>query len=774
MDIDYFFKESKKKSENTVLYKIVKAFKVVIIVILFLSNATFAQEKRPKIGLVLSGGGAKGIAHIGILKAMEEAGLTPDYITGTSMGSIIGGLYSIGYSADELEELVTTVNWDAVLTNKIPFNKVAFEEKFYYGRYLLNFYIKDKKLELPKGVIDGQTLMELFSRLTRPVHGINDFTDFPIAYSCVATDIATGLPVILNSGSLAMAMRASMAIPSIFTPVRINDQLLVDGGLVRNFPAQEIIDMGADIIIGVMVSGDLNPESELTSAISVLSQAAFVTSAFDSREQMKKCDILIKPDLKGYSTGSFSSATEILERGKDTGNQYYEIFKNLADSVRTFGALNTVQKLKVAEYYHISNIEIIGNNALSNDFIKGKLRIKQDQEITIDHIEEQINVLFGTQYFEKIWYEILSDNDANTLRIHIKERPKTEIKFSFHYDSENKGGVLGNITLRDMLLKSSRFVFEADLAVNPGFWADYFKYFGKGQNVALRVYGVWNKNKLPLYDSIGNNVSLFENRYTFGAVGIQTTRKQNNTFGADIKWANSSFKPEVGSDDIQTIKKIVYKSSSLNFFFRRNSLNKRYFPTKGSLVNVTYKSVFHVDARVDLEDSISIGPEDLNVNTDRIQSLLTGYVQYIPAGKKLTFSTEVTMNISNLGSSTLNLTEYFYLGGFFPRFLGTHRYLGGKQKEFQLANFFYTAGSVQYEVFKNLFLRGTINYLDSEYPMKWVYSNIDPTKLGDRFRRFGYGFNVGYSSPLGPINIAVAKDQHRKGWQSFFSIGFIF
>ena len=767
-------KESKKKSENATLHIIVFRISLYFLLLLPLANISLGQETRPKIGLVLSGGGAKGIAHIGILKTLEEVGLTPDYITGTSMGSIVGGLYSIGYSADELEELVTSADWDQLLSNRISMDKVAIEEKNYYERYLLNFFIENKKLSLPKGVIEGQALMDLFSRLTRPVHGISDFNDFPIPFSCVATDIVTGLPIIINSGSLALAMRASMAIPSIFTPVKIEDHLLVDGGVVRNFPVPEVLNMGADIVIGVLVSSDLAPESEMTSAISVLMQSTLVTSTFDTREQMKKCDILITPDLKDYSTGSFTSAEGILEKGKEAGVEYYDILKHLADSVRALGELITIDKLEIEESYHIDNIEVSGNQYLSNDFILGKLRINKDQEITIEHIEDRINVLFGTLYFEKIWYEIIYNNFKYTLRIHIKEKPKTEIKFSYHYDSENKGGVLGNITLRNLLFHGSRFVLEADLAVNPGFWGDYFKYLGKKQNIAIRFQGFWNKSDLPIYDSLGNNTGLFNNRQFHGFAGIQVTKTQNNTYGGFIMTSNTTFKPKVASEDLRIIERIMYRSSSLNLFFRRNSLNKRYFPTQGSMVDITYKSVFHVDAEVDVQDTVTLGPDDLNLNTDRIQALFTTYKQLIPLHNKLTLGTEITMNISNLDSGTLNLTEYYYLGGFLPRNLTSHHYYGGKQKEFQAANFFYTSASMQYEIIKNLFISGVINYLDAEYPMKWIYADLQPSKLGDRFRRFGYGFEAGYRSPLGPINAGIAKDSHRKGWQSFFSIGFIF
>ena len=221
-----------------------------------------AQDK-PKIGLVLSGGGAKGLAHIGILKSLEEAGITPDYITGTSMGSIMGGLYAIGYSADEIKQIVLEADWDQLLSNKSSLDEVVFEEKDYYNRYINELNFSGFKLELPKGLIEGQKLSNLLSKLTRPVHNIEDFSQLPIPYACVAVDIETGLSVVLNKGSLARSMRASMAIPSVFTPVEIDDKLLVDGGIVRNFPVEENLEMGADYIIGVFVGNQPLKKEEI-------------------------------------------------------------------------------------------------------------------------------------------------------------------------------------------------------------------------------------------------------------------------------------------------------------------------------------------------------------------------------------------------------------------------------------------------------------------------------------------------------------------------------
>ena len=530
-------------------------------------GACQAQSQRPKVGLVLSGGGAKGIAHIGVLKAMEEAGLTPDYITGTSMGSIVGGLYSIGYSADELEQVVKGIDWRLMLSNKIPMDKITFEEKFYYGRYLLDFYFAKGKIQLPKGIIESQSLMEFFSNLSRPVHDITDFNDFPIPFACVATDIVTGKPVVLKRGSLASSMRASMAIPSIFTPVKIDHHLLVDGGLVRNMPVQEVLDMGADIVIGVFVSSDLDPEEKLTSAVSILFQSTFISSAFDTREQLAMCDILVEPDLEEFSSGSFSSSDQILQKGIEAGQAYLETFKKLADSLDQLGPAKTVVKPELKSQYVFDRVEIVGNELIPDEFLLGKMKVDVGDTVDIAHIERRLEIIFGTQYFEKIWYEILTD-PQKVLRVHLTERPRIQLRFSYHYDSERKGGIVGNITMRNVLLNRSRLIFEGDLATNPLIHLDYFKYLGQHQNLALRFTTLYSNQELPTYDSVGNVTSTFANRYTANAFTLQSTNSQSSSFGARIQWARTRLKPEIADGFARSVNKIQYNNTTISFFHR--------------------------------------------------------------------------------------------------------------------------------------------------------------------------------------------------------------
>src|SRR5450631_2296011 len=234
----------------------------------FLSAQLMAQTRpgslRPKIGLTLSGGGAKGLAHIGILKAIDSAGLKIDYITGTSMGSIIGALYAIGYSADSIEKIARGIDWDLLLSNQSSMRSIIMEEKDEYGKYDIELPWVNHWFRFSTGVIEGQELWLKFAELFRPVYKIKDFGRFSIPFKCLAADISTGEAVALDSGEIVTALRASMAIPSIFTAVGYDGKKLVDGGVVRNFPVKDVRQMGADLVIGSNASGPLLSSAQVT------------------------------------------------------------------------------------------------------------------------------------------------------------------------------------------------------------------------------------------------------------------------------------------------------------------------------------------------------------------------------------------------------------------------------------------------------------------------------------------------------------------------------
>lgn len=251
---------------------------LIFISFLFIFSSTFAQEKssRPKIGLTLSGGGAKGLAHIGILQAIDSAGLKIDYITGTSMGSIMGAMYAVGYSGDSIENLSRPLDWNLLFSTSPQLDAIGIEEKSEYQKYALEVPFVDGKFKIGKGIIEGQELWMKMSEVFEPVYNITDFSKFSIPFKCIGTDLETGNAVEMDHGNIVTAIRASMAIPSVFTPVQYDDKLLVDGGVVNNFPVLDAKKMGAEYMIGVNVGSGLLKANELHSALDILLQIGFL------------------------------------------------------------------------------------------------------------------------------------------------------------------------------------------------------------------------------------------------------------------------------------------------------------------------------------------------------------------------------------------------------------------------------------------------------------------------------------------------------------------
>ena len=731
-----------------------------------------ANKERPKIGLVLSGGGAKGLAHIGILRAMEKAGLTPDYVTGTSAGSIVGGLYSIGYSADEIEQIASNVDWDVILSNKNPLNEITFEEKPYYGRYIVELPVDGIKVGLPRGLIEGQQLSEMLSRLTRSVHDIEDFSNLPIPFACVAADIATGEPVLLNTGSLAESIRASMAIPTIFTPVEIDGRLLVDGGLVRNFPVEEVKAMGADIVIGVFVSSALHTKEELDNLINVLTQSAFVTSAIDSRRQKEMVDIYINPDLKDYSTGSFNQWKNIIEIGDDTGDQYYEIFKNLADSLKRMGPLRKVEKLRKKDEYLITSIRIVGNEKIASRLIEGNLRITEGSILSIDEIEKQISLIYGTRYFDKVEYEIIRTGPKYELKITVREAPDGFLKLAVQYDSENDIGINANLTYRNLLLPRSRALLELDFSKNLRFNINYLKYIGKKQNAGIQIGLDYRDTDLPFYEE-NIEISRFDADYTDYYFQLQSTSFQNFTFGGRFQLEYSELTPIVG-ELARVIERIRNRDISLVFYAKYNSFDRQFFPKRGTFFSVSFKNVLDVKNTLTeiSEDSISSTRTTIEQKLDPFIALETYFTHIFKINERFSIITKNAMILTTLKEPDYNITDYYFIGGFNPIFKNVTEYWGASDKEFVSPNYFYSKLILQFELFNNFFISGIANYIDVQYPMEILYDITLDNYLGGEKRRFGYGISLGYNSPIGPISVSLARDTKLSKTQANINVGF--
>jgi NTE family protein len=409
---------------------------LVILVAFLLTGAAFQASGaeigvngtgRPKIGLVLSGGGARGAAHIGVIKVLEEMRVPIDCIAGSSMGSIIGGLYASGLSVAEIEKTLTGVDWADAFLDDIPREERSFRRKRDDDLYLLKAKagLKDGALSLPTGVLQGQKIDLLFKGLTVAVEGTHDFDRLRIPFRAVATDIVTGKEVVLDRGDLALAMRASMSVPAVFAPVEIDGRLLVDGGVSNNLPMDVARKMGADILIVVDISTPMSSRDELKNALAITNQLTNILTRSNTEAQLAtlaKQDILLVPDLEGISSSDFARAAEAIPRGIASADGRREDLARLALGEDAYQAslaeLPAGDPAKpVVEFVRLDN-----RSRISDELLRTRIRVRLGEPLDTAALEADIAKIYGLELFENIRYEIVEEEGHKGVVLHIQER----------------------------------------------------------------------------------------------------------------------------------------------------------------------------------------------------------------------------------------------------------------------------------------------------------------------------------------------------------------
>lgn len=382
---------------------------------------------RPKIGLVLSGGGARGAAHIGVIKVLEELRVPIDCIAGSSMGSIIGGLYASGLSVAEIEKTLTGVDWSDAFLDDTPREERSFRRKRDDDLYLLKAKagFKEGSLNLPTGVLQGQKIDLLFKGLTLPIEEIPDFNRLRIPFRAVATDIVTGKEVVLDHGDLALAMRASMSVPAVFAPVEIDGRLLVDGGVSNNLPMDVARKMGADILIVVDISTPMSPRDELKNALAITNQLTNILTRSNTEAQLAtlgKQDILLVPDLKGISSSDFARAGEAIPRGIASADGRREDLARLAISEDAYQAYQAGRTIKEAARPVVEFVRLDNRSLISDELLRSRIRVRIGEPLDITALEADIAKIYGLELFENIHYEIVEEEGRKGVVVHVQER----------------------------------------------------------------------------------------------------------------------------------------------------------------------------------------------------------------------------------------------------------------------------------------------------------------------------------------------------------------
>jgi NTE family protein len=498
--------------------------KICVLLLSLIIFSSAQQQRRPKVGLVLSGGGALGFAHIGALKVIDSIGIPIDYLAGTSFGGLMGGLYSVGYRTDSLLKVVNEVNWDEIFNDMPERSILPYFEKKYSGRYYLSLPIKEYMPTPPGGAIAGQKISLLFSRLTDHYAGVTDFDSLPIPFRCVGVDLVTGNEVVINKGPLARAMRATMSIPTAFTPVPYGDSLLSDGGLLNNYPVDVLKAMGADIVIGVDVSGFKFSPEEATELFKVLDRAASIPRYQKIDEAIAATDIYIAPMLDGYSIADFDKETiaEIMDSGYVAAMRHKERLAELRDRILSYGPDEHSRKLAVTipTEYRIHGIQIDGNDHMDFSFLYTLLGLKVGQQCSSEILEQHINELYGLGYFRTVTYTVqpVSDIAANIV-ITVKEKSFQELNVGVRYDEFYQLVGLVGIRATNIMYSGLRFESELEFAGLIRGWSR-FSYPSRSLDMPVYPYLSLRFRKLPLSVYQNDIVFQFNDRSIAGGAGI--------------------------------------------------------------------------------------------------------------------------------------------------------------------------------------------------------------------------------------------------------------
>jgi len=721
---------------------------LLLVPILSPAQSDYISNPRPKIGLSLSGGGAKGFAHIGVLKVLEEVGLTPNYITGTSMGSVIGGLYAIGYSPDSLHRLVAAQDWDLVLSDKLGLTEVLYEEKDYFKNEFLELPLDEWQVQPPSGLIQGQQIMELLSRLTLRAYQIEDFTRLPIPFKCIGADVVSGEPVVLDSGYLPDAMRISMSIPTVFTAIRRDSMVLVDGGLIRNFPVEEVEQMGSDVLIGSYTGALESDAEELKTFTDILSQAGFLLSIKDAKQQLPKLDVYIKPDLKDFTAADFRDYEAIIQAGEDAARAKYAQLQALADSLDRIGPVYRMPQLDTISILRIDRIEVEGNEKYSEQEIIDRCAIVPGQLIRPDGFRPVVEALYGTNLFQQVSYRLKREEERNVLVLRVKEKLSTILSTSLTYDSYSDAGFLVGLTARNILLPRSRLMVVGHLTDNYRARVSYLKYINPGQQRFLHAQISYNRDQIPII-----NQGVVESEYRLVSLPIdlklQRRVRRNAIFSIGFTQEFLFLNPTSGAD-ASIFDNLEYRNSSVYLGYELNTLDQNVYPTRGTRLSVEAKHILTDGFTTNfVNDTIGTSElfQDSVLQTGPYQKATLQLRSYVPLHKR------ASILLRGFAGAVLNaqntFTDFYLLGG--PEEVTSRSMAFNGLDPNELVVQVSMGAEIGYQHFltDNFMLSGSINA--GVFAQPEIQSSLFPEP--DIFLA-GLGLTAGYRSIVGPISFS--------------------
>ncbi len=724
---------------------------ILVFLVFDFDNASFAADAsknagchRPKIGLVLGGGGAKGAAAIGVLKVLEELKIPVDYIVGTSMGAIVGALYASGLSASEIKKVLLSINWKDVFSGEPERKYIDYRRKREDYEILtgLSLGIKNGKIVMPKGLIKDQRVNVLFETLMLHTSGITDFDKLPIPYRAVAADAETGQMVVLKSGNLADAARASMSVPGMFPPIELNGRLLIDGGVVRNLPVDVARKMGAGIIICVDVDKPLKTRKDLGNPISIMSQMIDIMMKKNVEDQIRTLgpqDVYIHPELGELDSTDFDKVAEIARLGEKAAMEKAAALKRYSVSDAEYAAFtarhsrNMVKKVKITSV----KVEVEGETRIPPEAVASRLSVKPGDTVDTGKLEEEAGIVYGTGDFERVDLNVKRQADGYALIVKAKEKSwgPNYLRFGVALESDFEGGsgynILLDYTRRWINSLGAEWKTQFNLGRLTGIYSEFYQPLTVSRLFFISPSVWWKRELYDVYAGSHREASYTVTSYAGGIdFGYQPGRYGEARLG--LQFGRFRAKSQVGSIDLpedHAMRGAIIVSG------RVDQLDNLNFPNSGYQAQFKALSSLHVlgsdDAYNKIEGSV------LRAVTFRKQTVLSTLSAGSRIGNALPFYDQFTLggllNLSGLRTNQLlgqsmalwRLITYHKLG---HSFIGDF-YIGGSLE----AGNVWQQGEKQFDA-DNLRMAGSL------------FIGYD-TILGPLYLAFGHadgGYNAGY------------------------------
>ena len=556
------------------------------------------QTKRKKVAVVLSGGGAKGVAHIGALKVIEEAGIPIDIITGTSMGSIVGGLYSIGYRADVLDSIVRAQDWNTLLLDREDLSLQRIAEREKQNTYMISTGItlkKNKGLSATGGIIKGKNLHGLFERLTSGYNDSIDFNTLPIPFACVATDMVTFTEYDFHSGVLPQAMRASMAIPAVFTPVRIGGMVLVDGGMRNNYPADVAREMGADIIIGIAVPDEDKSAEDLGSTTSILKRIVDYNTKNKYEENVSITDVYIPVNTHNYSAASFNSAAidTLINRGEKAAREHWDELVALRQRIGNYTPKpQTSVVLLSPDSVEITSVEFVDVSPIDEKYIRAKFHLRAKDRLTSRQAELVTTAMRVDLFYQEPSFHLTKTVEGVKAVFTGGQKKASQLNLGVRFDTEEMVALQVNADIP--MRRAAMTDIDLTLRLGMRIMARLDVAFYPGHLMRPTLSYIFHRDEINIYEKGEKDYNFSYNQHA-AELAVLNFNVRNFTISGGIRWDYYHFPHVLKGKDSETSKKAFDDDHFFSYYGRLdyNSENDWYFPARGSKLHAQY--VYYTD-----------------------------------------------------------------------------------------------------------------------------------------------------------------------------------